>query len=186
MAKSINNDATFGLSGRFGKMISFRQIAGETEACRRPGKRTKPPTPGQLSQQDRFLIATYYGKTVMADPVKKAVYQEKAAGRKSAYNLALSDAIKAPVIHYINTDNYHRLAGDTLLIRAVDDFKVTLVTVSFYSLGGSLIEQGNAVAQPGGVDWSYTIVNAMPASVKISAAAFDLPGNKTVMEITTQ
>ena len=184
MAKNLNNDASLGYSGRFGQMFSFRQIGGETEAYRRPRKRKGPGTDKQEHHREKFLEATYYAKTVMADPALTAIYQEKTTARKSVYNLAVSDFIKAPVIKFINTGNYHGQAQDTLIIRAIDDFKVSLVNVSIYDASGAIIEQGNAIQQPNGVDWLYTAINnnPQPEGAKIKAAAFDMPGNEATLE----
>ena len=55
MAKNRKNDLTIGLSGRVGNMIGFRQVAGESEAFRLPGKRTKPPTLAQKAHHERFI-----------------------------------------------------------------------------------------------------------------------------------
>lgn len=185
MAKNRNNDLTIGLSGRVGKMIGYRQIGGETEAFRRPGKRVKPSTVNQMAHRELFINATYYAKSVNADPVKRAVYNEKRTGRKSVYNMALTDFIKAPEIRSVNTDNYLGLDGDTIIIRAIDDFKVTAVKVSIMEPGGLLLEQGDAVVQPGDTDWIYTItvINAQLPGSKIICTASDLAGNVTRKEV---
>lgn len=184
MAKSNDNDITRGLSGRLGKMISYRRIGNDTEAFRRPGKRKGKATAGQQAHRERFLEASYYAKSTIADPVKKAVYQEKAANRKRAYNLAMADFMKAPIIRSVTTGDYHGQAGDTITIRAIDDFKVTAVKVTITGSNGTVLEEGNAVAQPGGLDWVYTATGNNPqvAGSSVSTTATDLPGNTTSQE----
>jgi hypothetical protein len=184
MGKNRKNDLTLGISGRVGKMIGFRQVGDETEVFRRPGKRTKPLTPDQLAHHERFINASYYAKSVIADPVKKAVYDAKRTGRVHAYNMALSDFIKAPEIKLIDTTVYHGQAGNSIVIRAIDDFKVATVKVSIMDANGVLLEQGGAVLLPGDVDWLYTttVVNPQLTGSKIICTASDLPGNEAKME----
>lgn len=184
MAKNTNNDLTLGLSGRVGNMIGFRQTGGDTEAYRLPGKRKKAGTPGQQAARQRFLEATYYAKSVNADPVKKAIYKAKTGKRQSAYNLALSDYIKKPEIKSIALDNYLGQTGNTIVIRAIDDFKVSAVTVMIMNASGAIVEQGGAVEQPGGVDWIYTATVANPqyADARVIVSADDLAGNSVLKE----
>jgi len=184
MAKSHDNDLTIGLRGRLGKMISFRRRGDDTEAFRRPGKRTGESTPAQEAHKLVFIDASRYAKAAIADPATKAMYQEKTNGKNSAYNLAMADFMKAPVIPSITVDQYLGQPGNPIIIRAVDDFKVTAVKVVISSEDGNLIERGDAVAEPGGSDWRYTATTVNPrvdGSV-VSATASDRPGNHTTKE----
>ncbi|MEO8403451.1 MAG: hypothetical protein ABI480_02610 [Chitinophagaceae bacterium] len=184
MARSEQNDMTLGLRGRLGKMISFRKMDGQTEAFRRPGKRLTAGTIPQQDHRSKFLDATYYAKGVIANPVKNAVYKEKAKGRRSCYVLAVSDFIKAPEIKAVTTDTYAGHIGDTIGVRAIDDFKVTAVKVIIRDSNGAVLEQGLAVVQPGEVDWLYTctVANPQVTGSNIRVTATDLPGNATSLE----
>jgi hypothetical protein len=186
MARSRNNDATFGLSGRFGKMFSFRQLFGRTLATRRPGKRTGPGTSEQEQIKSRFKEGTIYGKGVIADPIKRALYGDLADTGISAYNRSIRDFMKPPVVASIDTTNYHGDATDTIKIRATDDFQVAVVKVSIHTAAGELVEEGNAVAEANGADWLYSVSGENEAAVgsKIKATAIDLPGNISSLEVT--
>ena len=63
----------------------------------------------------------------------------------SLFNLAVSDYIKAPQIKAVNYAAYTGQVGDTISIRAIDDFKVDKVTVSIENSSEVEIENGTAV-----------------------------------------
>jgi hypothetical protein len=67
---------------------------------------------------------------LMANPDSKAVYQVRANGMKSVFNVALADFMHAPEIY-------------TIGIRVTDDFNVEQVHVSITATDGTLIEDGN-------------------------------------------
>jgi hypothetical protein len=75
--------------------------------------------------------------------------------------------------------------GDTIIVRATDDFKVTSVFVTITDGTGNIIEQGQALLQPDTLDeWRYaaTTANASLAGSKVTASAHDKPGNVTSAE----
>lgn len=183
MAKHTKNDITLGLSGGLGKEVGFRQVAGKTEAFRLPGPRTKNGTSAQEAHKRKFLKASYYAKGVNADPVKKAMYQAKAKPRQYAYQLAMRDYMKPPVIELINFETYTGVVGSKIHVVAVDDFKVAYVRVIIMGINGNVIEQGEAVVQPSGVDWTYTATVANPnPEGKVIVSISDLPGNVVTKE----
>jgi len=185
MAKTKNNIFMTGLSGTIGKQMTLSQKAGNTIVGKKRGASPIPPTDDQLDIQDRFKIASKYALVAIKDPVTKAAYAAAAKKGQSAYNVAFADAFTPPEIKSINTANFHGLNGDIIMIRAVDYFKVTSVYVQIHDVAGVLAEEGNAVLQPNGLDWKYTVttVFANPAGSKITVTATDLPANQTVKEV---
>jgi hypothetical protein len=185
MGFAKDNYVTSGVSGDVGTLWSFRQRAGKTVIAKVRAANSKPPTAKLLAVQDRFKIAFAYAQSVMKKPDLKAVYAEAAPRGVSAFNLALGDAASSPVVSKIDSTNYHGAVGDTLVIDATDNFKVTAVVVTIDSAAGALIETGNAVLDEN-KNWIYTatVANAAMAGSKITAVASDLPGNTGTLTVT--
>jgi len=185
MGFAKDNYVTSGASGDVGTLWSFRQRAGKTVIAKVRAANSKPPTAKLLAVQDRFKIAFAYAQSVMKKPDLKAIYAEAAPRGVSAFNLALGDAASSPVVSKIDTASYHGAVGDTLVIDATDNFKVTGVVVTIDSAAGALIETGNAVLDEN-KNWIYkaTTANAVIAGSKITAVASDLPGNTGTLKVT--
>jgi hypothetical protein len=185
MAEAKDNLVTKGFSGTIGRQLTFRIRGGKTIVSKLLIPNGAPPSEKAAAVRAKFQSSSLYAKKAIKDPATKALYKAAATGGQSAFNLALGDAFKAPVISKIITDNYHGAVGNTLLVDASDDFKVTGVVVSIHNAAGDLIETGNAVIQEN-EDWLYTAtqVNAALAGSKITAVASDLPGNNTSFTVT--
>jgi len=186
MAQAKDNIITKGLSGTVAKTITFRQRAGKTIVGKARRGNSGLPTDKALAVRARFTASIAYGKIAIKDPATKALYKAAAGPDQSAFNVAFRDAFTPPKVESIDASAYHGIVGDTLTIRATDDFKVTGVTVSIRDVVGALIEQGTATVQQNGADWMYksTQSNATIAGSKITALAKDLPGNSGSLEIT--
>jgi len=184
MAESKNNVLTHGLAGLVGDMIVFRNRGGKTFVSAKPKERTGEPTETQKQHQGRFQEAILYAKTSIADPTKKAAYDDATTGGQTAYNVAVADFFHAPEIKEINVSKYTGKTGDTITVKATDDFKVTGVSVAIYNADGSEVEHGLAVQSANGVEWVYTATadNASLDGDKIVVLATDLPGNETSEE----
>ena len=185
MAESKDNIIVEGLSGTIGKKLTFSQRGGGTFVGKHRKKSDAQPTDQQLAIQEKFKLATKYAREAILDPALKAAYLAKAKPRQSAYNKALADAFTPPEIGDITTTAYHGLAGDTITIRATDDFRVAIVRVTITNPAGNVIEQGNAIMLVNGLDWSYkaTVQNDAVAGSKITVEALDLPANMTTKEV---
>jgi hypothetical protein len=184
MAIVKKNIVTQGLSGTLGDTIVFRQSRGRTIVSVTPNQNNTPTTK-QKAHRERFQLAVMYAKGQISDPVAKAEYEAAMKEESmSSYALAVTDFMKAPEIEFIDAARYTGKLGDTLLIRAVDDFKVKSVTVTISNADGTLVEKGNAVQQPNQLDWLYTATkaNAAIAGDKITVTATDKPGNVTLKE----
>ena len=181
----LENDPLEGSSGRFGKRLVYRQRGLKTIIARRPVKNKNPKTPRQTEVQDLFSEGVLYAKAVIADGVKKALYQAKVSGNQSAFNLALSDFCKAPEIRKYNVTEYAGQIGDKISIRVIDDFKVEWVKLIIKDCTDTTIEEGAAVLSANGADWIYTatVENPCLAGAKLIISAADLPGNITTQEV---
>lgn len=187
MAISKNNLLLTQVSGTIGKQLTVTQRGGKAilgKAKDKKGKRYKF-TPKQLDVQSKFADAADYASEVKADPDMVAAYMAVAKPGQNAHNLAIRDFYNAPQIHALRTDEYTGKAGQKIIVRATDDFRVYQVVVRIYSASGTLIEEGNALLGRNGVDWIYTTVKGNPGykGGKVSAMAEDLPQNQTFEEV---
>jgi hypothetical protein len=179
-----DNYVTSGASGNVGNLWSFRQRAGKTVLAKQRGVSSRPPNEKGLALQARFKKSLSYAKEAMSNPVIKAAYAAAAPRGVSAFNVAVGDAASSPVVSLIDSTSYHGAVGDTLIIEATDNFKVTGVVVTIDNAAGDLIESGNAVLQEN-KNWLYTatVANAALAGSKITAVASDLPGNTGTLSV---
>lgn len=186
MKATRDNLFTDGLSGSTKNMTFTRRKSGKTIVAGRRGPSKVPPTAAQMEVRDKFKSGVIYAKAVMADAAKKELYSAAAQSDQSAYNLALRDAVKAPKVQSIAVDGYSGKLGEAIIVRAMDDFRVERVEVSIFDAAGALVESGKAVKQANELDWLYaaTVANEPAAGFKVSATAFDLPGNRGSLEIT--
>lgn len=187
MALANDNVITRNMSGSFGKQIVFRNRNGKTIACKPPVfRKDLVATPVQVENRTKFRIAQAYAKNAIKIDAVKQAYQAMAKPGQAAFNVAFTDAYLAPEILGIETENYKGLPNDPILVRALDDFKVTNVKLQIFSPAKTLLEEGDAVETDTGIDWSYlaSTTNPFLPGTIIKATASDLPGNKTVLEIT--
>lgn len=187
MAHSNNSIITGKLTGSIGKELVFRVWQGKTIVAKAPKKRSGEPSAAQAETQEKFFMATRYGKAILsnADPALTAAYNEALRPRQNLYARAVEDFMTSPVIRQIDARNYTGLAGGTLQIRAIDDFRVTAVRVEIYDAAGALHETGNAFQNINGLDWTYTaqLDISSIAGCRIKAIATDIPGNEGMMEV---
>ena len=186
MAKVKNNALVKGFSGTIGGELTFRQIGGETFVSKYQKAPTVLATEKKAAVQTKFGLATAYARKAVKDPAIKSLYQAFVKGGQRAFNIAMIDALNPPVVQSIAAENYSGLVGDSILIRAIDDFKVASVVVSIYNQKGDLVEKGNAVALENGEnDWQYiaTKSNKEFHGSVIDAVAIDLPGNSASLNI---
>ncbi len=186
MAEAKDNIVTKGFSGTIDRTLTFRQRAGKTFVGKLRRATSNPPSAKALSVRAKFKASIAYATKAIQNLVTKALYQAGVIGGQSAFNVAMADAFKAPVVNSITADTYHGAVGDTITVDATDDFKVESVSVSIHNAAGVLVEQGNAVLQSDKPGWLYTATVANPATSgsKIDATATDMPGNTGTLEIT--
>lgn len=188
MAHSNNSLVTGKLKGTLGKELVFREWEGKTVVAKAPKRREGDPTPAQAQTQERFLFASRYAKAVVKSEDKSMAQAYAAAlrPRQNVYSRALEDCMSPPVVQTINARNYKGTAGDTIVVRATDDFRIVSVRVEIYAASGTLLEAGEAEMDEYGLYSTYkaTQSNSTLAGSKIIAIATDVPRNEGMLEVT--
>ena len=176
--KSNDNFATEGLSGTY-KQVVFRQRFGQTILSKRPKRKSRVASAAQELIKSTFKLAAVYAKAILVDEVIKAAYKAKAKIGESAFNRALADYFKPPVIGEIDHSNYNGQPGSIITAVVTDDFRVASVKASISKANGNILEEGVAVLQPDGLRWTYTatVASAAITGTGITITATDLPGN---------
>jgi hypothetical protein len=124
------------------------------------------PTANQLAQQEKFRLAALYGKAVMADAEKKAIYTDIGEKRGTpAFALMVADFLNAPAVDTINLAGYTGQIGSKIVVRASDDIQVAGVNVAIRDQDGVVLEQGAAVKDAGGATYTYTATTALQAGI---------------------
>lgn len=183
MAKVKYNVVTHGVTGKIGDLLQFRQRHGRTIIAK-IAARSNTVTTAQQMVRDKFRLAAVYAKSAMKDPALKELYKLRAVGEISSFNLALKDFFEPPVIGTVNTEAYQGQIGNTIVITATDDTKVTKVRVQIFDSEDSLAEEGLAIKDGEEDNWIYTATTFLnpTAMGKLVVEVEDLPGNKTSFE----
>lgn len=183
MGQVKDNVATKGFSGKLGDEFVFRQSGGRTMFAKRPRKRTTI-SENQQKQAGVFRDAVFYAKAALLDPIARAEYAAlaKQYGLRSAYNAAVTDALKRPEVTYIYTERYSGKVGDVLFATMANDFKVKSLTVTVQRADGTVIETGPAT--PAENQWQYVVTqaNAVVPGTKVIALATDRQGRMSTLE----
>ena len=188
MAKIQNNDLVRGARGNFAKQFVYKKRGNNTHIARMPAvNKNGISTPAQAGLRERFSSASLYAKGAVSNPELKKEYQKKPSPGATAFNMALRDYFKPPVVKSIDPSNYDGNVGSGLIVSAKDDFRVVAVSVSIRTAAGVLLEEGAAQLNPVNLNqWIYTatVENAALAGTLITATASDLPGNSASLEIS--
>jgi hypothetical protein len=181
MAKSVPDPSGRKLKGRVGNFVYY-ELNGNTYVRTVP-RREEPPTPAELRNQSRFRAAAKFAHATLTDPEQNARYA--AAGSRcgsSAYNVAVSDFMRAPVITEVDLTGYTGQTGQSIRIRA-EEKKIGASTVNLVIADSAKVvwEEGAATAEDDGVTWRYAAQRDLPAdrSLWITVTAKDQPGNRT-------
>jgi hypothetical protein len=184
MAKQSGNVVTYGLRGKIGDLLVFRQRYGETIVAK-VAEKPKTVSEKQKEHRKRFQRATIYGKVAVEDPQLKELYETAAKKKKGAtpYNVAVADYLHAPDIENVDLSTYTGAEGDEIRIIASDDFAVKAVHVNISDIDGTLIEEGYATQYAGNL-WVYRASqnNNSVEGDRIVVTASDMPGNITTWE----
>lgn len=187
MAESIGNDMVYGTSGSVGSMLVYRRRGGKTFVSRRPIiNKDRLPSAAQLVIQEKFKEGIIYSQRANAIPALKEAYTLAATGNQTPYNRAFIDFQTPPkFVGQPDMKGYSGQVGDTIIVKAIDDFRVDRVHV-MVEANSSLIEEGEAVMDVNGIDWKYTATqaNATLAGTQLTFKAYDLPGNEAVLMFT--
>ena len=186
MAKQKNNIIMRSTRGMVGGQIVFKRRAGKGYVAAAPEvNENRKPTVGQQAVQEKFKRCLDYAKLAITEPLIKEAYKAKALRHQSAFNVAFLDAQFAPEVIAVIADGYNGAVGNTIVVRATDNFKVDSVKVAIKNAADEIIEEGPAVLSTGDL-WVYTTTHANPVipGTKIKASAFDMPENEGFREIT--
>jgi len=169
-------------SGQLGGLV-FREVRGRTVASRKVSAFAEPSV-DQALQRERFKQAAAYGRSALANPATRDLYEEAAKTRNiPVFAVTVADFFNAPTIDNLDVFAYNGQVGDPISILARDDFGVVNVRVSITDIVGSPIESGNAVETVSGSgQWVYcaTALVAPDTEVVVNAVATDRPGSTGV------
>jgi hypothetical protein len=141
--------------------------------------RTTDKKPGEVANQQGFVRAVAYAKTVWnSQPDLRAKYN--AAGQRQGrqgFQLAKADFRLPPTIGDVDLSGYRGNPGDMIRVVATDDFEIKEVLVVLRRMNGELIEQGPAAVDEG--SWKYQARTQVLAgeTVTVEAIAVDCPGH---------
>ena len=189
MARVGKNALLKGVSGHVGRILVLKRYQGGTVISNMPSKRParKKQKPKEKENRERFQDAIIYARASMKDPKTKALYKTGITPNKNAANrVAIADFLNAPVVHYIRTFGYKGAIGDTIMIKATDDFMVTEVEVEIVTPDGKRLEKGQAVRNARREHmWRYTATmkNENVAGTKIKVTVIDRPENRSAAEV---
>jgi hypothetical protein len=158
------------LSGTIGDK-EYRQLPdGRTIETKRHDFSKREFSQGQLETQARFKRAVQYAREASTT---QPLYAALAEGQPvNAYNLALADWLKPPVIHAIQR------SGASVRVRASDNILVADVYIKILDGQGNVLEQGHArKADPAYASevWEY---RSSATDGTVEATACDLAGNQ--------
>jgi hypothetical protein len=175
-----------GLSAMLSDTIVIRKVRGHYHMVN-PGRRPRKPTPGQADRREKFREASQYASRQISRAEVNALYAQGITSNKhTTYLVALSDYLNAPTVKQIETQGYRGAIGDTIHVKATDDFMVTKVMVTITDAAGVLIEEGVAAQDVQTADgWEYkaTVSNRQLPGTTIRTVAYDRPGNKASAEV---
>ncbi|HNY03501.1 MAG TPA: hypothetical protein PKG48_12970 [Bacteroidales bacterium] len=182
-----NNMITQGLSGMIGDQVVFRQRHGLTIVSKKP-RRSAGFSPAQLAHQHRFQAATEWAHYALANPGLREMYGKAGGHGRTAYNMAISDALNPPVVDNIDIQGYVSGTGSPLTVWVRNRFRTKSVTVRITRPDGILVEEGEAMQEMPGPVWTYavTVANPSPAGCRIAARAADFPGNTAELTVTVE
>ncbi len=135
---------------------------------------------------DRFKKANDWAKNILRQHGMKELYAKGINDKLSnAHTVAVRDYLQGPEIHYISLKDHTGAAGDTIRIKATDDFQVINVEVKITNPKGILLEKGQATRysrKPAMWVYNLTVANRNLPGTVIRVMASDRPGNKAVLE----
>lgn len=187
MSNVSKNLLVKGAKGKLGDQFVYKTRGRKTFITTLPTvNKNAVATEQQQNVRDLFAEASLYAKGAVSNPELKAAYAKKSPKGSTAFNLALRDYLKAPVVKWIDVTGYSGLAGSSIIVMAKDDFRVAAVHVSIHSAAGELLEEGAAVINPINHNkWTYIATRdiASLSGCVVRAIAKDIPENTGSLEL---
>lgn len=127
-----------------------------------------------------------YARAILQNAAIMKAYKTKATRGQSAFNLAIADFFKPPVVVAVDLRLLANQVGSKITALVTDNFRVETVKVKIEKANGTLLEEGDAVLQPDGLHWQYTTstANSNNTGNTVSIIATDLPGHSIVEQKT--
>ncbi len=174
MTKVLFHGSIEGFRGKLGDLIFRRLPDGTTVVTQAPPKKNKRQkkrakekrSPRQKAHNERFTSSSEYAWWASRE---QPIYAELAAAdpMRNAYNFAVSDWWKPPVIHRVERRKGY------IRVEATDNIMVARVRVTIQDEEGKVIEKGEAVRSRGNW-WKFA---TQTKGHTIIAEAWDLPKN---------
>lgn len=183
MARVNYNVVTHGVSGKIGDLLQFRQRNGKTIIAKIAARSGKV-APAQQQVRDKFREAAAYAKSVIKNQAIREIYESRATGGITPYNLALRDFFTSPVISGVDLAAYIGDIGNPITVTATDDTQLVEVRVQVFNSSDNLLEEGVAIRQGEQDTWVYTATtfNGSPSGCRVVVQVRDMPGNITTRE----
>ncbi len=187
MATIKNNALLKGASGKFGVTHVYRTVRGQLQMINTPTRNRKPSGSQQVMSSKLKRAARYWARVKKLPELVQAYEKRTTTALFSAYLVAVSDSMNSPTVHYIKADGYTGSIGDTITIKATDDFSVTRVIVTIENEKGKIVEQGDATRayhnKPQIFKYTATVDNKTLKGTAINVRAYDIPGNVGSKEV---
>lgn len=185
--RTSHNPLLHGVSGTIGKTLVIRQTRHGIVLANRPSK-PKRTHEVQKRTREKFTNAARYANEQMRNWETRSMYQSAVKNKlQSAYQVAVTDYLRSPIVHSIDTSEYNGAAGHEITVFASDDFRVASIDLIIRDDMHQIMEQGVATRMKAlRNEWVYVTTNelAVASGYTIEARARDIPGNvgsKTVL-----
>jgi hypothetical protein len=157
MATYKKNTLTKGASGSFGDEFAFRQINGKTIIAPLP-KKSDNVSEKQAATRARFLNASLYAKSAIANPAMKAEYEAISKHknfRGGATVAAMTDYLTSSHLAVAYAHQFDGSLGFPVTLVLTDNYKAKEMAVSISNKDGTIAESGKANFAFGDSAWTY-------------------------------
>jgi hypothetical protein len=182
MARGDKDNILNGFHGRLNDCIVIKQRNGKPVMCFYPKGKKVNWTENQDKNRQSFKRAARYARHAIRDPERLAFYRSREHDGVNAYNLAISDYSKKPVITSIGIRKARSRDAYLVRVRATDEFMVTRVELRLYDLAGQH-KIANAIRYRKSNLWTCRVDGEQLGTIRsIRAFAYDYPGNHAEMD----
>ena len=195
MARIQLNPMILNLSGKIGGAVYRHNADGSTSLCKLPSRDpNRVPSQRQLQVQKRFTQASADCQVLKQDPEKLAAYQSLTKRRGPMARLRatiMADILKHPSIDRLDLTDYQGQARNNISLYARDSVAIARLTLSIQDeTTGQQIETAEKTYKVDDLApsafWTCTTTVSVPTghTVRVTAAAYDLAGNKAELTQT--